>query len=127
MSETQTILDNLFRQFCEDQGLDYDDYDSEDTSNGLSFSSGNEEYRLLDECEAEDLFNETLDNYIDDCILSQIPQNLRYYFDSEAFKRDVQLNEGRGPTLAPYDGIEHEYFFRDPSDRFVSVYIYRIN
>jgi len=50
--------------------------------------------------------DEYLDCYIDDVILPEIPENIRYYFDDEALKRDFTY-DGRG-CLASYDGNELE-------------------
>jgi hypothetical protein len=71
-----------------------------------NFEYGKEEYMVLTDEESDSAFSDSLDNYIDDCILCQLPENLRSYFDNEAFKRDVELSDGRGPTLAGYDGAE---------------------
>ena len=123
MSELSN-LEIVFQQFCQDQSLDYEDFQPEESSTGLIFACGNEEYSVMDEDEAEELFKEMLDNYIDDCVLSQIPDHLRFYFDRDAFVRDVELGDGRGPTMATYDGHEHEYFAPNSN---TAYYIYRTN
>ena len=123
-------LENVFRQFCQDQGLDYEEFEAEEWDGIVNFSNGSEEYSVMDESQAETAFDERMDDYIDEyideCILSKIPDNLRFYFDfdSEAFKRDVELSDGRGPTMATYDGHEHEYF---PPNSNTAYYIYRTN
>lgn len=83
--------------------------------------NGEDIYVLTDD-EADDLANSMLDNFIDDCILSEIPERYRYYFDSEKFKRDVLNYDGRASQLAAYDGDESIYTV-DGCD----IYIYRWN
>ena len=123
MSELSNI-EIVFQQFCQDQGLDYEDYEAEEWDGIVNFSNGSEEYSVMDESEAESAFDERMDDYIDECVLSEIPDHLHFYFDSEAFKRDVQLSDGRGPTMASYDGHEHEYFAPNCD---TAYYIYRTN
>ena len=123
MSELSN-LEIVFQQFCQDQGLDYEDYEAEEWDGIVNFSNGSEEYSVMDESEAESAFKERLDDYIDECVLSQMPDHLRFYFDRDAFVRDVELGDGRGPTMATYDGHEHEYF---PPNSNTAYYIYRTN
>ena len=123
MSELSN-LEIAFQQFCQDQGLDYEDFEAEEWDNIVNFSNGSEEYSVMDESQAETSCYERMDDYIDECVLSQIPDNLRFYFDSETFKRDVELSDGRGSTMAPYDGHEHEYFAPNSN---TAYYIYRTN
>lgn len=37
-----------------------------------------------------DSWQDYIDDYIDECILPEIPDMYRYYFDNEAFGRDVR-------------------------------------
>jgi hypothetical protein len=75
------------------------------------------EYRVLTDSEADEAFDEYMSSLIDECVLSEIPEAYRCYFDEEKFTRDVKINDGRGPSLASYDGneneqkIEGEWFF----------------
>jgi antirestriction protein len=72
------------------------------------FSHGNSEYAVGDENEANDAWDQSLDSYLEDCgLLDSIPENLRNYFDREAWKRDAKM-DGRGHSLASYDGDEIE-------------------
>lgn len=66
------------------------------------------EYLVLDESERETAADQALDNYIDECILSDVPENIRHYFDSKAWKRDALMSDGYGHTLASYDHNERE-------------------
>lgn len=66
------------------------------------------EYRVLTDSEADDVFKASVENYIDECILPECPEHIRNYFDTERFIQDVRLSDGRGPSLAWYDGAENE-------------------
>lgn len=81
-----------------------------------------EDIYVLTDSEADDLADEMLDSYIDECILDQIPERYRYYFDSEKFKEDVINTDGRAQQLSAYDGNEYEYDIND-----TAYYIYRWN
>lgn len=72
------------------------------------FEFGGAEYLVLSDREADEAFSDYLDNYINDVVLDEIPEGYRAYFDWEKFKRDVELSDGRGPTLSSYDGEENE-------------------
>ena len=61
------------------------------------------------------------ENYIEECILPEIPDNLQYYFNNEAWKRDAKM-DGRGHSLATYDGAEYEETVNN-----TTYYIYRTN
>lgn len=80
-----------------------------------------EEYYSLTDSEADDKFEEYLDNYIEDIILPDVPQHLRNYFDDERWKDDAR-DDGRGHSLAHYDGHENEETIGDET-----FYIYRTN
>ena len=61
---------------------------------------------------ADDVFvsegsvEEYAENYVDECgLLSGIPDNLRYYFDYEAFGRDMEYNGGIYSFR--YNGIDY--------------------
>ncbi|MGL5690437.1 MAG: hypothetical protein ACRDD8_06400 [Bacteroidales bacterium] len=81
----------------------------------------NDEYLVLTEDEADQKFGECMDDYINDCVLPEIPEAYRSYFNSESFKRDAKM-DGREMFLATYDHIENEATYND-----TVYYIYRIN
>jgi hypothetical protein len=82
-------------------------------------SHGSAEYAIGTDAEADEAWDQSLDSYIDDCgLLDSVPENLRRYFDRDAWKSDAR-HDGRGHSLASYDGDEMEL-----SDGF---YAYRIN
>src|SRR3990167_5694955 len=78
---------------------------------------GKEEYMVFTDDEADSKWEESLESYIDDCILPELPEVFRMYFDDEAWKRDAR-HYGRGHSLSQYDGSESESG---------DYYIYRMN
>ena len=69
-------------------------------------SCGRAEYAVGTDEEADEAWDQALDSYLDDCgVLDSMPENLRQYFDREAWKRDARF-DGRGHALASYDGSE---------------------
>lgn len=60
---------------------------------------------VLAEDEADNAFENYMRNYIDECVLNQIPENLHRYFNEEEFIEDTKSMDGRG-VLACYDGYE---------------------
>ena len=81
-----------------------------------------EEYEVLTDEEADDRWEQELDNYIDECIMPEIKDDLlRRYFDEEAWKRDARF-DGRGHAISRYDGAEYEEKIND-----TWYYIYRQN
>lgn len=69
-------------------------------------SVGSAEYAVGTDEEADEAWDQSLDSYLDDCgVLDSMPDNLRPYFDREAWKRDAKM-DGRGHSLASYDGHE---------------------
>jgi len=65
-------------------------------------------FLALTESERDERWNESLDNYIDECILDELPEQYRPYFDDEKWKRDARF-DGAGVSLAGWDHQEHEY------------------
>lgn len=85
------------------------------------FTYGSKEYLVCTDSEADEKWEEDLDNYIDECVLPEISEPYRNYFDDERFKNDCKL-DGRGHSLALYDGNEEEQKVAG-----VYYYIYRQN
>jgi hypothetical protein len=109
-----------FSDFCESEcnqveEIDVDDYNSD--------------YLVLTDEEADEKWEESLDNYIEECITPEIDKiaegqgNLSYYikFDKEMWKRDARF-DGRGHSLSSYDGNENEETVNGQT-----FYIYRLN
>jgi hypothetical protein len=80
------------------------------------------EYMVLTEKEANEAWEESLESYIDECIVPELPESMVGYFDFEVWKRDARM-DGRGHSLSGYDGEEHEIFFGDGE----YLLAYRIN
>jgi len=74
-------------------------------SGGNYFEAHGRTYLVVDDDEADELWDEDLDNYIDDCL--EIPENMKNYFDRDKFKHDAKV-DGRGHSLGRYDGNENE-------------------
>jgi len=87
--------------------------------NENTFEHEGEEYLVVTDSEADDLWEEDLDNYIEEFIYPQFKEIglQERYFDEEAWKNDAKY-DGRAHSLARYDGNEYE------QDGF---YIYRTN
>ena len=79
------------------------------------------EYLVLTDSEADGRWNDSLDDYINECILPEIPEAYHNYFDRKGWKDDA-YNDGRGHTLSPYDGNEYEGYVNN-----IDYYIFRIN
>ena len=80
-----------------------------------------QEYLVVTDEEADDLWEQELDSYLEECIYPELTGDLSRYFDDEAWKRDVKF-DGRGHSLARYDGHENEETVKDET-----YYIYRVN
>lgn len=86
-----------------------------------TFEYYHQEYLVCTDSEADERWDESLENYIEECILPELPKYLQNYFDNERWKRDAEF-DGRGHSLASYDG--HENY---ESINFETYYIYRTN
>jgi hypothetical protein len=77
----------------------------------------------LTEDEADERWDEELDNYIDECIMPEIPDCYQNYFDEKAWKHDARM-DGRGHAISRYDGDENEYKieFDDDSECWINIY-----
>ena len=105
------------------QNLDLTEEEKEEIreeSNSL-FVYGDQEYNVYTDEEADEAWEEELNMYIDECILPEIPDYLRNYFDEEAWKSDARI-DGRGHAIARYDGYED---FEEVEGTY--YYIYRQN
>lgn len=106
-TETEiTALEALAKHLeCDPDELTEERYDCY----GLTvFSLGSKQYAVGTDNEADSAWDQSLDSYLDDCgILDSFPENLRGYFDREAWKNDARM-DGRGHFLASYDGDEIE-------------------
>jgi len=125
-------MDNPFEDFsCPEKGrayakfldLEFEDWsDIEEDSD--TYKYGREEYLILTDNEADEMWDESLDNYIEECILPEIPKQYHAYFDDESFKEDCKRDDGRGHSLAAYDGNEVDMEDPENKDQFFG---YRMN
>ena len=76
---------------------------------------------VLTDSEADDMCEEYLDQYIDDCIIPELPEHAKDYFDRDSWKEDAKM-DGRGHCLASYDGEESKETINGET-----FYIYRVN
>jgi len=81
------------------------------------------DYLVCTNDEADELWDESLENYIDECIISELPKQYQNYFDREGWKSDARF-DGRGHSLSSYDGCENEYNIDSFGE---TLYVYRIN
>lgn len=72
-----------------------------------TYSINGEEYRVLTDDEAEQAYEDWLDNYLEEVIYPEIPDSYIYYFDNGKWKRDARINGSRGEALNSYDGGEN--------------------
>lgn len=115
--------DISFSEWCADncEAFDIEPHDN-----------NNSDYLVLTDDEADQMWDEYLENYIDDCILPELPEQYRCYFDNESFKDDART-DGRGHSLASYDGVEKEVSIKDMEQESeidleqTEFFIYRIN
>lgn len=87
------------------QHLGCEDKDITQGYNESTFQYDNEEYLVVTDDEADDLWDEDLNNYLEECIYPELPENIRNYFDEEKWKNDARY-DGRAHSLSRYDGNE---------------------
>ena len=79
-------------------------------------------YLILPDDEADERFDEYIDNLIDDVIKCEVPEQFQCYMDFKAMTDDYRAQTGRGEALATYDAIEHDELVDG-----VRYFIYRIS
>jgi hypothetical protein len=67
---------------------------------GQSYLAGNDN-------KMDNEWDDALDNYLDECVLPDLPDTAQRYFDKDSWKNDAK-NDGRGHSLNRYDGGEDE-------------------
>lgn len=82
---------------------------------------GNIDWLVYTDEEAEEAWEESLYNYIDDCVLPELPDKFHSYFNKESFMSDCKM-DSRGSSLSSYDGVEHEETVNN-----ITYYLYRCN
>jgi len=99
----------------------FDGVEIQDRRTEYDTNSG--EYQVLTDDEADTVWEEELQNYLDECVLPELPEQARMYFDEERWKRDAKM-DGRGHSLNRYDGSE---LYQDDPETGETYYIYRQN
>lgn len=96
---------------------------NEERDNTYSSDDARGEYLVLTNSEANEAWEESLNSYLNDMLDDRktVPAWCAQYFNREAWKRDAR-HDGRGHSLSPYDGHEHEVKVDDEV-----IFIYRIN
>lgn len=82
---------------------------------------GDQTYAVMTDSEADKAWDESLDSFLDDCVLPDLQETIRMYFDEDKWKRDARM-DGRGHSLNHYDSSEEEANINN-----VDYYIYRRN
>lgn len=101
-----------FDKWCADTLEAVEPYDENDY---------NRDYNVFTDEEADQAWDEALDNYLEECIYPELQPTMRNYFDEEAWKIDAR-GDGRGHSLSGYDGNEDEQKVNG-----TAYYIYRQN
>lgn len=113
-------IDEKVRALMQELGIDDPDEIKEEKQANL-YCYAREEYLVMTDGEADHMWDEYLESFIDEVILPEMPEHLQNYFDNEAWKRDARM-DGRGHSLASYDGAENEQEVEG-----TTYYLYRIN
>lgn len=72
-----------------------------------TFEAEGGEWVVVTEDKANDLWEASLDSYLEECIYPELEGHLAQYFDDDAWKRDARY-DGRGHSLSSYDGAEED-------------------
>ncbi|QOI68922.1 hypothetical protein Lederberg_29 [Pelagibacter phage Lederberg EXVC029P] len=119
-NNTTEVFDDQIQALAKHLNLDNEDL-SMIEENGDHYKFGEQEYLVVTDDEAEQLWDEHLDHYIEDCILPEMPEHFRSYFDEDKWKQDARM-DGRAHSLALYDGDENYIEING-----IEYYIYRTN
>jgi hypothetical protein len=103
-------------------GVEVDEV-SEASYDDKVFEYGREEYLVCTDSEADEVWDERLESYIDECILPEVPEQFRNYFDHDAWKSDAR-HDGRGHAISSYDGEERDATDPETGETFV---VFRLN
>ena len=121
------MRENWGDYLMENEGLDVETLSFEEWLKDNGTEVDVEEYdeygdwKVYTDSEADDAWEESLDSYLDECVLPDLPKALQCYFDREAWKSDARM-DGRGHSLAGYDGHEQEQEVNG-----TTYYLYRQN
>lgn len=66
------------------------------------------EFEVGTDTEADLAYDDAMDNLFEDVAMIDVPENMQFYIDKEAWMRDARINTWRGQELNCYDGKELE-------------------
>jgi hypothetical protein len=84
---------------------------TESAYGGHVFSAEGSDWLVVDDNEADELWEEDLENYVEECILPDLNEMHRNYFDTESWIEDTKRNGDRGNSLNRYSGEEDSVEF----------------
>lgn len=116
----QEESDPKIAALAEHLDVSYGSIDEEGGGDWYTCEEQRGEWYVLTDEEADARADARLNDYIEECVLDEIPERYRPYFDRAAWKKDVLDEGGRGQRLAGYDGEEN-----DETIDGVTYYIYR--
>ena len=83
-----------------------------------TFSAQGSDWLVVDDDEAEAMWGDDLEDYVEDCIIYEMEPHLREYFDKMAWVADAMAQGERANSLARYDGVEH-FISTDDGDYYI--------
>ena len=86
--------------------LDYEEHPRITERNDETYQYGRTTYLVLEDHEADKAFNSWMENFIEEQVLTCIPEAYQNYFDKEKYKHQELRYCGRGSLAA--DGEENE-------------------
>ena len=97
------------------QGILDNDIDEDNINRAeIGYSdAGARDFTVYTDYEADQAHKEYIENYIDECLLPEMPEATRGYFDYDKFEQDCKISDGRGHSLSSWDGFEYEYKVND--------------
>ena len=112
----------LFEHVGETANYVEDISDLEIDDSEISFDG--EELLILTDDEAESAYEEELDNYFNEVVLPEIPEQYQLYIDYEKWYHDARIDGSRGDSLASYDGCEerHKIEYDDGEEEYIYIY-----
>ena len=120
--EEKALLEYLVTNDGDDTAWfdDFRDADYKFYGYGSVFRQGSAEYAVIPEADIDDAFKEYAEQYADDCILPEMPEHTRRFFDMDKFVEESE-HDGYG-IMSSYDGNYEEFTVND-----VTYYIFRLN
>jgi hypothetical protein len=107
------MIEIIFKALTEENlisGIEISDIEeiSED-----EFIVDGETWRIMSEPDYQVYSDEIINEYIDECVLPEIPEYLQSYFDADAYIRDIDYAGDRDGLVAPHDGVVYQHKHND--------------